>query len=142
MFDLLPTFAALTGAKLPADRKLDGANLWPQLAGTPDAPPAHETFFYFNGLRLNAVRHGDWKLQIAMGNKPPAAAQKFVPKLYHLRADLAEARDVAAENPEIVAKLQTLIAAMQDDLGVEGRGPGCRELGRVAGPRPILPHNP
>jgi arylsulfatase A-like enzyme len=69
MFDVLPTFAALAGAKLPADRKLDGANLWPHLAGTPDAPPAHETFFYFNGLRLNAVRHGDWKLQVAMGQQ-------------------------------------------------------------------------
>ena len=45
MFDILPTFAALADAKLPSDRKLDGANIWPHLAGTPDTKPAHDTFF-------------------------------------------------------------------------------------------------
>jgi len=49
MFDILPTFAALGGARLPAGRKIDGANIWPQLAGPPDAKPAHETFLYHNG---------------------------------------------------------------------------------------------
>ncbi len=65
MFDILPTFAALAGGKVPTDRKIDGADIWPQLAGIKDAKPAHETFYYYRGLRLEAVRHGDWKLQIA-----------------------------------------------------------------------------
>ena len=141
MFDILPTFAALAGAPLPADRKLDGANIWPQLAGTPDAKPAHETFFYYNGLRLNAVRHGDWKLQIAMGNKADPSAKKFESQLYNLRTDIGEATNVAAANPEIVAKLQALIAANEADLGTEGIAPGCRELGRVENPKPLIPHD-
>ena len=141
MFDILPTFAALADAKLPADRKLDGANIWPHLAGTPDAKPAHETFYYYWGLRLNAVRHGDWKLQIAMGNNAAPAAQDFQPKLYNLRTDIGEATDVAAAHPEVVAKLQALVAATKDDLGTDGIAPGCRELGRVENPKPLIPHD-
>jgi len=137
MFDIPPTFAALAGTPLPTDRKIDGTNLWPHLAGKPDAPPAHETFYYYRGLALEAVRNGDWKLQLAAGGKAGAGA-KGAPKLYNLRADVAESEDVAATNPAVVEKLQTLIAAMKDDLGVEGPAPGSRELGRVANPRPLI----
>lgn len=140
MFDVLPTFAALADAKLPTDRKLDGVNIWPHLAGTPDAKPTHDTFFYYNGLRLNAVRHGDWKLQIAMGRNA-AEAKKFEPQLYNLRTDIGEATNIAAANPDIVAKLQAIIAANETDLGTEGIAPGCRELGRVKNPKPLIPHD-
>ena len=141
MFDILPTFAALADAKLPSDRKLDGANIWPHLAGTPDTKPAHDTFFYYNGLRLNAVRHGDWKLQTAMGRNAGADAKDFPPQLYNLHSDIGEATNVAAAHPEIVAKLQALIAANEADLGSTGPGPGCRELGRVENPKPLIPHD-
>ena len=141
MFDILPTFAALADAPLPADRKLDGANIWSHLAGTPDAKPAHETFFYYNGLRLNAVRHGDWKLQIAMGNKAGPAAKDFQPQLYNLRTDIGEATNLASANPDVVARLQALIAKMKADLGTDGIAPGCREPGRVENPMPLIPHD-
>lgn len=140
MFDILPTFAALAGAKLPADRKIDGANLWPQLSGELNAKPAHETFFYYNGLRLNAVRQGDWKLQVSMGNAVPAE-NEGEPKLFNLRDDIGEARDISKEKPEVVAQLQALIATMKEDLGVEGIAPGCRALGRVENPRPLIPYD-
>jgi arylsulfatase A-like enzyme len=106
-----------------------------------DAKPAHETFFYYNGLRLNAVRHGDWKLQIAMGNKANPAAKNFQPQLYNLRSDIGESKNVAAENPEIVAKLRALIAENETDLGLDDIAPGCRELGRVENPKPLIPHD-
>ena len=141
MFDILPTFAALAGAKLPTDRKLDGADITPQLTGGPGAKPAHETFFYYNGLRLNAVRHGDWKLQVGMGHLAGKQDNSFIPQLYNLRTDIGEANNVAAANPEIVAKLQALIAEMKADLGTDGIAPGCRELGRAENPRPLIPHD-
>jgi arylsulfatase A-like enzyme len=144
MFDVLPTFAALAGGNLPAGRKLDGVNIWPQLSGESGAKPAHETFYYYRGLRLEAVRHGDWKLQIAN----PAAAKKtdpkddpFKPKLYNLRTDVGEARDVAAAHPDVVKQLEALAAAMKDDLGLDGIGPGCRPLGRVKDPKPLIGHD-
>ena len=95
MFDVLPTFAALAGAKVPTDRKIDGANIWPELAGEANAKPAHETFYFYNGLRLEAVRNGDWKLQIAQSK----SAEMIEPKLYNLRDDIGESRDMAKENP-------------------------------------------
>jgi arylsulfatase A-like enzyme len=141
MHDILPTFAALAGAALPTGRKLDGADITPQLTAAPDAKPAHETFFYYNGLRLNAVRHGDWKLQISEGRAPDAKAKEFTPQLYNLRTDIGETNNVAATNPEVVAKLQALIATMKEDLGTEGITPGSRELGRVENPKPLIPHD-
>jgi arylsulfatase A len=140
MFDILPTLAALSGAKLPGDRKLDGVNIWPQLAALADAKPAHETFYYYHGLILNAVRHGDWKLQITRGKKV-AAGEGFAPQLYNLKTDIGEKKDVAAANPEIVVQLQGLILAMKADLGLTEIGPGCRELARKPDAKPLIPHD-
>ncbi len=140
MFDVMPTLAALSGAKLPADRKLDGVNIWPQLVGPSDAKPAHETFYYYYGLILNAVRDGDWKLQIAQGNKA-VAGEGFTPQLYNLKSDIGEKQDVSVANPEILAKLQALIAAMKDDLGVNDKGPGCRELAHKPDAKPLIPRD-
>jgi arylsulfatase A len=126
MFDILPTFVALAGGKVPADRKIDGADLWPVLAGDAKAPPPHETFLYYRGLRLDAVRAGDWKLHLAKG------------ELYNLVKDIGEMQDVAAANPEVVQRLRDLAAATKDDLGPEEKGPGVRELGRVSSPQPLI----
>jgi arylsulfatase A len=139
MFDILPTFAALAGGKVPSDRKLDGVNIWPQLSGVKDAKQAHETFYYYNGLRLEAVRHGDWKLQIVdRVQKQAEKAPPFKPRLFNLKADIGESKDVAAANPEVVRKLEKLVAAMKDDLGLDGLGRGCRELGKVKDARPLI----
>ncbi len=139
MFDVLPTFAALAGGKVPADRTIDGANAWPHLAGAKDAKPAHEAFYYYRGLRLEAVRHGDWKLQVADPvKKADAPDAPFTPQLYDLKADVGEAKDVAADHPEVVKKLLGLADAMKDDLGVTGVGKGCRALGKVRDARPLI----
>ncbi|HPA21064.1 MAG TPA: hypothetical protein PLU30_25175 [Verrucomicrobiae bacterium] len=86
MFDVLPTFAALAGAASPADRKLDGVNIWPLLAGAPDAKPAHETFYYYRGFRLEAVRHGHWKLLLPPEKKPQGQPAGFVMAIRRLTA--------------------------------------------------------
>ncbi len=140
MFDILPTFAALSGGKVPSDRRIDGENIWPQLAGPAEAKPAHETFYYYRGLILEAVRYGDWKLQIA-SNAKKDDPKDFKPKLYNLKTDIGESKDVANDNPKIVEKLQTLVIAMKDDLGLTGIGPGCRELGKVSNPKPLIDPN-
>jgi arylsulfatase A-like enzyme len=139
MFDILPTFAALAGGKVPADRKIDGADIWPQLAGGTDVRPAHETFYYYRGLRLEAVRYGHWKLQIADPARPNNPKDPpFTARLYDLRTDVGETTDVAAGNPKTVQRLELLMAAMKDDLGLDGLGPGCRELGKVKDARPLI----
>ena len=133
MFDILPTFAALASAKVPADRKIDGINICPQLLGQANAVPAHETFYYYRGLRLQAVRHGDWKLEV-----PPAKRPKAKVKLYNLKNDIGESMDVAAAHPEVVQELLGVVEAMKDDLGVDGEAPGSRALGKVENAQPLI----
>ena len=138
MFDILPTFAALASGKLPADRKLDGANIWLHLVGESESKPAHETFFFYKGLSLEAVRHGDWKLMLVDDQPAKKAKQATAPMLFNLQADIGESQDVAAKHPEVVAELQALIAVMKDDLGLAGPAPGSRTLGHVDNPRPLI----
>lgn len=137
MFDILPTFAVLSGGKIPADRKLDGANIWPHLTGGPVAKPVHETFFFYAGLALHAVRHGDWKLHIVASGQGNKKKEETL-QLYNLKTDIGESKNVIAEHPEIVAQLQSLIANMKDDLGVDGPASGSRELGTVEQPKFLI----
>ena len=48
---------------------------------------------------------------------------------------------MAAANPEVVKRLRALAEKMDADLGQDGRGPGCREPGRIENPRPIIDHD-
>jgi arylsulfatase A-like enzyme len=140
MIDILPTLVKLAGGKLPADRTLDGADIRPILSGAPDVESPHDTFYYFRGLKLEAVRHGDWKLRLAAsdagdGKKKQAATG---PQLYHLAGDIGETTDVAAANPDIVRQLVAVADRMKDDLGMDGIGPGVRKLGKVDDAEPLI----
>lgn len=156
MMDVLPTFATIAGAKLP-EKKIDGANLWPLLSSKGDVKGPHDVFYYYRGLKLEAVRSGPWKLQLAGGDdakknaskaagkkggkpdieKPQPKAEPY-PRLYDLAGDISESKNVAAAHADEVAKLQALAGKMKDDLGLDGIGPGVRQLGRVAQPEPLI----
>jgi arylsulfatase len=58
--DLLPTIAKLIGASLPK-AKIDGMDLSPLLLGAEGAT-GRQSFAYFSGSELHAVRSGRWKL--------------------------------------------------------------------------------
>lgn len=139
MLDILPTFAALAGAPLSTGRRLDGMDVSPHLRGTPGSPPAHDVFHYFSGLKLMAIRKGPWKLHFGPTEKRTPAHAKGAPELYHLADDPGESRNVAAQRPDMVASLTELAAAMDQDLGRSGTGPGVRTLGRVPQPKPLIP---
>ena len=139
MMDVLPTLTKLAGGKLPTDRKLDGVDIWPVLAGTAGATPPRDHFFYFRGFVLDAVRSGPWKLHLALADGAPRQT-KGAPRLqlFNLADDIGETTNVAAAHPEVVRRLQALAATMKDDLGLDGVGPGCREIGRFANPEPLI----
>jgi arylsulfatase A len=139
MIDVLPTLAYLAGAKLPSDRKLDGRNVWPVLAGTPGAV-GHEVFYYFRGFRLEAIRSGSWKLQFAADKPTGPPSKQPSDQLYNLETDISEQQNVVAEHPEVVQRLRDLAKVMEQDLGTDSIGPGCRPLGRVDNPRPWIDH--
>jgi arylsulfatase A len=137
MMDFLPTLAHLAEAKVPTDRKIDGVNVWPVLAGD-DAKPPRDHFFYFRGLELEAVRSGAWKLHLSLADGPAGRKKAPRPQLFNLDEDIGETKDVAADHADIVERLTALAQTMQGDLGLEDLGPGCREIGRVARPQPLI----
>ena len=110
--DLLPTIAAITGAKLPA-KKIDGHNILPLLEGRPNAKSPHEAYFY----QSKAVRMGDWKLMVSgQGVKGKL--------LFNLAKDIGEKKNVAADHPEIVKKLTAVLEQFKAEMKAEGRPPG------------------
>jgi arylsulfatase A len=145
MHDVLPTFAAIAGARTPSDRKLDGIDASGVWLGKEGAK-GHEVFHYFRGFELQAVRRGPWKLHFGTAapvkEKGKAGQRPVGLALFHLESDLGEKSNVAEANPEVVKELQTLAAAMDADLGAkaDSLGPGVRPLGRVENPLPFLDH--
>ena len=129
MMDILPTLTKLAGGTVPTDRKIDGGDIWPILAGEPDAASPHDTFYFYRGLNMQAIRSGPWKLHFKSG------------ELFNLDRDISEAKNLAKENPEIVARLKKLADATKSDLGMSGVGPGCRPLGKVKNAKPLIDHD-
>ena len=124
--DFLPTFAALSGGLLSAN-KIDGHDITPLLTGTKGAASPYEVFYYYRRRQLQAVRWGDWKWHLPLGNTFPnwtTANQKGrgrPGKLVNLKTDLAEKVDVTAANPKVMAKMRELVAQAEAALGNEDR---------------------
>ncbi len=99
LVDILPTLVEITGAENPVSfsgrdpSPLAGISLKPILEGASlgARPPIHFLFSSDRGLR-----DGDWKL-VSFQSEPW--------ELYRIDEDRTELRDLAAEHPEIVARL-------------------------------------
>ena len=129
--DVLPTIAEIVGGDLP-DREIDGVSIVPQLRGDADAGDPHDAlYFWYAANELQAMRSGKWKLHFphvyrSLEGRPggnngrPVKYRYGVPiglELYDLDADPAETTDVAAANPEVVARLSEMADAMRAKLG-------------------------
>ncbi len=110
--DILPTLAELAGAESRVPDNIDGVSIVPTLLGR-GKQKTHEYMYWewarydwrkkeyeANGL-MQAVRHGDWKL---VRHK-----QDQLWELYDLSKDSGETNDIAAENPELVERLDVWI---------------------------------
>ena len=136
--DLLPTFAKLAGAKPPGDRIIDGRDIWPLLSGAAGARTPHEAFYYYYRDQLQAVRSGKWKLHLPRTDKKGGQTSKLATKLFDLDADIAEANDRAAENPDVVKRLLALADKARADLGDRDKpGANQRPAGMVVTPKPL-----
>jgi arylsulfatase A-like enzyme len=140
--DLLPTAVALAGGKVPDEPVIDGRDISPLLLGKTTGP-AREAQYYFFKFELQAVRQGPWKLAIAaqnetMGRPAKPDASTDAPRLYNLDEDIGEQTDLAAANPEIVAKLTALAEKMNAEIG--GSDPTARRpAGSVQNPQVLYP---
>lgn len=107
--DIFPTAVELAGGTMPRDREIDGTSLVPLLRG--EREQVREVVHYYQGSNLFAIRKGPWKAHFAIRGQQPAAAgagaaRLTVLQLYNLEHDPAEAFEVAAQHPEVVADLQ------------------------------------
>jgi arylsulfatase A-like enzyme len=106
--DLHATALAAAGLESKPEWKLDGVNLLPFLAGKKSGAP-HEALYWRFGEQM-AIRSGDFKLvrydsnvETQTGRGEPVTTAK----LYNLRDDLGETKDLAAAMPEKRQELQT-----------------------------------
>ena len=104
--DLMPTFAAITGAELPTVQPLDGKNILDLLTAKAGAASPHEFFFYGQA----AVRQGDWKYHARENFKVQETAREYKgPTLYNLKDDIGESNNVIDQYPEIAARLAKVL---------------------------------
>ncbi|MEM8671835.1 MAG: arylsulfatase [Planctomycetota bacterium] len=96
--DVWPTLAAIVGSDFTAT--VDGLDMRPRLESN---TPSWDRTLY---LREGGIIQGQWKL-IAF-DKAPEQCQ-----LFHLKNDPYEKDDLAAEMPEKVRELQTLVKALR-----------------------------
>jgi arylsulfatase A-like enzyme len=123
-WDFLPTAAELAQVKPPSG--LDGISMVPAILGEKQAgrpQPSHDFLYweFHEGGFSQAVRMGDWKLVRRPYGKDPA------PELYNLKTDLGETKNVASEQPEIVAKIEAYLKTARTeskDWPVPPRKPG------------------
>ena len=117
--DLFPTFATLSGATLPEDLTLDGADLSDFLKGnTPHSKDNY--FYYFRGDVAEAVRDKKWKLRLSpfdefSGEMASASDTRVQPELYNLKDDPSERFNVADSHPEIVDRLTKQLARFAEE---------------------------
>jgi arylsulfatase A-like enzyme len=104
--DILPTALDALGAAPPAGTVFDGKSLLPLLTG---ATTRHHDTLYWSSGGLNgewAVRHGDWKLHAVRDQR----------ELIQLADDPAEARNLAAQQPDKVRQLTALYEAWLEPM--------------------------
>jgi arylsulfatase A-like enzyme len=107
--DLHSTALAAAGVEVKPDWKLDGVNLLPFLSGESDGVPHDALYWRFD--EQMALRAGDFKIVRYDTNAEMQTGRRAGPvtdvKLYNLRDDIGETKDLAAAMPEKVTELQT-----------------------------------
>ena len=115
LLDLVPTLLSAAGLDVnKVTGPLDGQNILPLLVG--ETGSTERTFYWHfpnytnqGGRPASALRQGKWKLieQLEDGAL----------ELYDLDQDVSESHDVAADNPELVAKLAWELSNWRKQVG-------------------------
>lgn len=109
-WDVMPTFCDIIGEKhydkkfrnprLGEEDYFDGISFLPTLRGKTKKQVQHDHLYWeFNETNQIAVRRGDWKLIVKSGRC----------ELYNLADDIHEDKNLAAEHPDIVDELKSIV---------------------------------
>ncbi len=104
-WDVMPTLAEITGAQAPADG--DGMSFLPALLGSGTQKEHAFLYWEYHGRPSQAVRMGRWKgLRLNARKNPDGPIE-----LYDLRTDIGEKRNVAAQHPDVVKRIETIMGS-------------------------------
>ncbi len=109
--DLVSTFCGLAAARMPEGYVSDGEDVREALWGKPFVRKSAMLWHHPTGAGRSptlAIREGDWKLVMNADGSGVG--------LYDLGRDAGETRDVAGENPQVVAVLKARITEWQQRL--------------------------
>jgi arylsulfatase A len=134
--DLLPTFCELAGTKPPEGRTLDGVSIVPLLEGQDfkRSTPLYWHYYRSLGEPKAAMRVGDWmvlglwdapqltaKTATKQGDMEIVKSAKLIQfELYNLHDDVGEKKDLAAEQPERLKELSSLLVKKYQEVQAEG----------------------
>ncbi|MCM1521777.1 MAG: arylsulfatase [Muribaculaceae bacterium] len=107
-WDVMPTFAELTGTQLKSPT--DGISFLPSLLGK-EGQKEHDYLYweFHEGGGKQAMRMGDWKtVRLNVSD-----STKRVTELYNLASDVHEDNNVADQNPELVARMEFLMDSVR-----------------------------
>lgn len=134
--DLMATCAEIVGANLPDNAGEDSVSILPALLGT-DKAPLHEAVVHHSINGSFSIRQGNMKLELCAGSggwsdpKPGSKEEQDLPntQLYDIGSDIAETKNLQAEQPEEVARLTKLL----EQIIANGRStPGAKQANDAA----------
>ena len=112
--DFMPTFAALAGADLPGERRIDGGDIGNLMSAQSGAHSPYDAFFYHGAHgKLAGVRVGKWKLHTAKRTE-----------LFDLENDVGETTNVDEEHPDVVKRLKRRMKEFDRRMQEEARPAG------------------
>ena len=113
----MPTLLSFAGLEPPADRPLDGVDLWPLLLDSkvPRERPLFWASLGNGGNRAEAMRDGPWKLVVHHPNARKGSFENETVELYRLDQDPSEKTDLAGEEPDRAAAMLKRLKAWYDD---------------------------
>ncbi len=135
LVDVLPTVCGLLGIEKPKGVHLDGSDLTPVVTGKADHFERHQPLFWHlqKSRPIVAMRDGDYALvadpdyEISTNNM---FDESWIPlikeggytnfRLYNLKEDPSQARDLAPESPELVSQLKMKLLQINRSIMADG----------------------
>jgi arylsulfatase A-like enzyme len=118
--DILPTVVEMSGNKVSGDWMLDGRSFLPLITGEKKSLPERVLHWRKGGSKGKiSMRQGDWKL--IQNNRSQGAK----PELYDLAKDIGETKNLASQNPQVVARFLEKMKTWESQMKEPLWGPGA-----------------
>jgi arylsulfatase A len=111
--NLLATCAEILKAKLPTDAGEDSTSIVPLFGGETTEANTFPAVVHQAANGTLAIRRGKWKL--ILGAPGPADNPAAGDQLFDLAGDLAESKNIAADQPALAAELAALLQKLIDN---------------------------